>query len=37
MRKSFTLVEKVSALGLFLKGHDGLIAYLNGVEIAMVR
>jgi len=37
MRKSFTLAEPVQALGLFLKGHDGLIAYLNGVEIAMLR
>jgi beta-lactamase superfamily II metal-dependent hydrolase len=37
MRKSFTLTDTVKALGLFLKGHDGLIAYLNGIEIARLN
>ncbi|HOZ22915.1 MAG TPA: T9SS type A sorting domain-containing protein [bacterium] len=37
LRKSFTLTESVKAMGLLLKGRDGLIAYLNGVEIARLN
>ncbi len=37
LRKSFTIPAAVQAMGLFLKGHDGLIAYLNGVEIARLN
>ncbi len=37
MRKSFTLTEAVQALGLLLRGHDGLIAYINGVQVARLN
>ena len=36
-RKEFTLSEKLTSLGLLLKGHDGIAAYINGNEVARLN
>jgi beta-lactamase superfamily II metal-dependent hydrolase len=37
MRTDFTLPDSVEAMGVLLKGHDGIAAYINGVEIARLN
>ena len=36
-RKSFTITESVNALGLLIKCHDGVVAYINDYEIGRVN
>ncbi len=37
LRKSFELADSVKAFGVLLQGHDGMVAYLNGRQIASLN